>query len=43
MRVFTDLRDKSQWDWTLMIMTPEWITYELFAAVVQVAAKKPAA
>jgi hypothetical protein len=44
MRVFTDLRDKSQWNWTLMIMTPEWITHELFtAAVEQVAAKKPAA
>ncbi len=25
---FTTARDKSQWDWTLMIMTPDWITGE---------------
>lgn len=23
-------REKSQWDWTMMIMTPEWITAEIF-------------
>jgi hypothetical protein len=23
---FTAARDKSQWDWTVMIMTPDWIT-----------------
>lgn len=27
---FTSARDKSQWDWTMMIMTPEWITEEIF-------------
>ena len=28
-------REKSQWDWTMMIMTPEWITAEIFAEAVQ--------
>lgn len=32
METFTTERDKSHWDWTLMIMTPEWITPEMFAA-----------
>ncbi len=38
-------RDKSSWDWTMMIMTPEWITDEIFdAAVAEVRKKKnPAA
>jgi hypothetical protein len=27
-------RDKSSWDWTMMIMTPEWITEEDFAEAV---------
>ncbi len=38
-------RDKSAWDWTMMIMTPDWITGEIFsAAVEEVRAKKnPAA
>ena len=27
-------RDKSAWDWTMMIMTPGWITAEIFAAAV---------
>jgi hypothetical protein len=38
-------RDKSQWDWTMMIMTPDWISAEFFAdAVGQVRkAKYPAA
>src|SRR3954454_9815711 len=26
MNTFTSARDKSRWDWTLMIMTPDWIT-----------------
>ena len=39
------IRDKSQWDWTMMIMTPDWISAELFAdAIGQVRkAKDPAA
>ena len=38
-------RDKSQWDWTMMIMTPDWISAEFFAdAVGQVRkAKDPTA
>lgn len=42
METFTSARDKSQWDWTLMIMQPQWITPEMFAeAVRKVAAKNP--
>ena len=33
-------REKSAWDWTMMIMQPEWITQEMFkAAVAQVEEK----
>ncbi|NUS94972.1 MAG: hypothetical protein HOQ36_21600 [Nocardia sp.] len=35
MDAFTASRDKSRWDWTLMIMTPDWIERDLFAAVVE--------
>jgi hypothetical protein len=31
MEAFTTQRDKSAWDWTMMIMQPEWITVEMFA------------
>lgn len=27
---FTAARDKSQWDWTVMIMTPDWLTAQHF-------------
>lgn len=30
MQTFTSARDKSQWDWTMMLMVPEWITHEMF-------------
>ena len=34
-------RDKSAWDWTMMIMTPDWITEDIFAsAVAEVRVKK---
>ena len=37
---FTTARDKSRWDWTLMILTPDWITDEhVEAARAKVAAK----
>ena len=40
MDTFTSARDKSRWDWTLMIMIPGWITDDMFAAAVgQVGAK----
>jgi len=37
-------REKSQWDWTMMIMTPEWITAEIFNETVKQVrkAKNPA-
>lgn len=40
METFTSARDKSQWDWTLMIMQPDWITQEMFKAAVQKVAEK---
>ncbi|MCA9962017.1 MAG: GyrI-like domain-containing protein, partial [Anaerolineales bacterium] len=30
MDTFTTSRDKSQWDWTMMIMQPDWITRDMF-------------
>jgi hypothetical protein len=35
METFSTRRDKSAWDWTMMIMQPEWITQEIFEAAVQ--------
>lgn len=32
MDAFTVSRDKSRWDWTLMIMVPDWIERDLFTA-----------
>ncbi len=40
MAKFTFGRDKSQWDFTLMIMQPEWITQAMFKAAVQKVAEK---
>lgn len=41
MTAFTTGRDKSQWDWTVMLLVPDWITAEMFAtAVDEVAVKK---
>lgn len=40
MAAFTSGRDKSQWDWTAMILAPEWITPTMFEdAVASVVAK----
>lgn len=42
MTTFTTARDKSKWDFTLMIMQPDWITEEMFlSAVAKVAEKEP--
>ncbi|MBB6431581.1 GyrI-like domain-containing protein [Algisphaera agarilytica] len=39
--VFTTGYDRSRWEWSVMLMTPDWITREMFdAAVEKVAAKK---
>lgn len=32
METFTSLRDKSRWNWTLMIMVPAWTTQPMFSA-----------
>jgi len=37
---FTASLDKSQWDWTMMIMQPEWITGEMVAEVTAVLQKQ---
>lgn len=40
MAVFTADRDKSQWEWTAMLMVPDWITADMFdEALTQAAAK----
>lgn len=42
MDAFTVSRDKTIWEWTAMIMTPEWITTAMFrAAVAKAAASGP--
>ncbi len=44
MDAFTSARDKSRWDWTAMIMVPEWITSPMFDdALDKAAAKEPLA
>jgi hypothetical protein len=35
MDAFTTSRDKSAWDWTMMIMQPEWITPEMMDEAIQ--------
>ncbi|ASO22069.1 hypothetical protein FHR81_004922 [Actinoalloteichus hoggarensis] len=37
---FTTARDKSRWDWTLMIMTPDWLDQDAVAAAVEQAGRK---
>lgn len=40
MDAFTVARDKSRWDWTMMLMVPEWIDGDLFATAVEQAGAK---
>lgn len=40
MAAFTTAREKSRWDWTLMIMVPDWIDQDMFAAAVAQMADK---
>lgn len=42
MDAFTTARDKSQWDWTLMIMQPDWIDESMFDVAVHAASAKSA-
>ncbi len=39
MESFSAQRDKSQWDWTMMIMTPDWISSAMFEDAVAQARK----
>lgn len=42
METFTSRRDKARWHWTMMVMTPDWISGDLFAKVIQqVRAQEP--
>lgn len=43
MDAFTERRDKSLWEWTLMIMVPAWIDESMFRAAVATVAAKGAA
>ncbi|MCJ1706629.1 GyrI-like domain-containing protein [Microbacterium sp. VKM Ac-2923] len=40
MEAFTAARDKLQWDWTMMLMVPEWIDDAMFHAAVDVVRAK---
>lgn len=40
MAAFTSARDKSRWDWTLMLLVPEWIGDELVSSAVERVAAK---
>jgi len=42
MATFTTKRDKSAWDWTMMIMQPAWITVEIFEQAVKQVGKQKA-
>jgi hypothetical protein len=37
---FTTVRDKSRWDWTLMLMVPDWIDPAMFTTAVEQTAAK---
>jgi hypothetical protein len=37
---FTAARDKSRWDWTLMLMVPDWIDQAMFGTSVEQAGAK---
>jgi hypothetical protein len=39
MSVFTTARDKSQWDWTLMMMVPDWINSAMFEQAIAAAGR----
>ncbi len=44
MESFTSARDKAKWDWTLLLMVPEWIDHAMVdSACEQVRAKNPPA
>ncbi|GAA1318950.1 GyrI-like domain-containing protein [Leucobacter albus] len=42
MASFTEARDKSQWDWTMMIMVPEWIDEAMVADTIALVGERDA-
>ena len=40
MDAFTTARDKSRWDWTIMLMVPDWIDQTVFATAAEKAGAK---
>lgn len=40
MDAFTTARDKNAWDWTLMLLTPDWIDAAMVAAAIATVTKK---
>lgn len=40
MTTFTSARDKASWDWTMMLMTPDWITQQMFDDALEKVKKK---
>jgi hypothetical protein len=40
---FTAARDKSTWEWTVMVMTPDWITAEHVSTARETVGRKGAA
>ncbi|MCI9857637.1 GyrI-like domain-containing protein [Microbacterium proteolyticum] len=43
MEAFTTARDKSRWDWTMMLMIPEWIDEAMVRAAIDVVGAKGSA
>ncbi|MFC4495186.1 GyrI-like domain-containing protein [Streptomyces ovatisporus] len=40
MDTFTASRDKSRWDWTMMLLVPDWIDQDMFRGAVELAGAK---
>jgi hypothetical protein len=40
MAVFAEARDKSAWDWTMMIMLPGWVSAQIYERAVQEVSRK---
>lgn len=40
MSAFTSARDKSRWRWTMMIMTPDWVTAEMVETARETAGRR---
>lgn len=42
MATFTSARDKARWNWTMVLLTPDWITPDMFDSAVRAAGAKDA-